>query len=56
MRSCHNCQKLSHIKRTMRGDEPVCNYPPRNFNEQTYEYEDVACSCDEYKEVNKKAM
>lgn len=54
MKSCHNCKNLSHVKETFRGKEPVCGYPPRNFNEQTYEYEDIAKDCDDFEEAERR--
>ena len=50
MKSCLNCLLLSHIKQTTRfGEEPVCSFPPTNFNEDNYRYENIAEICDKYK-------
>jgi|GEM_PF-3386796 len=56
MFSCHNCENLSHIKNTFRGKEPVCGYPPRNFNEKSYQYEDIVENCDKYEESRDEAV
>ena len=47
-RSCFNCVNLNYVKETFRGDEPVCNLQAKNFNEETYQYEDIACECSDY--------
>lgn len=53
-KSCKKCENLSHIKRTIRGNEPVCGNQAKNFNEKDYEYKDIAHRCSDYDPVKKK--
>ncbi|TDX48303.1 hypothetical protein [Orenia marismortui] len=56
MKSCFNCKFLDYVKQTIRfGEEPVCVYPPNNFNEIQYRYKDIASNCDKYERKEAKA-